>query len=411
MKRVKIKECLPIVNGVWSHIDYQFPEAFEIDSSQLDILFLSNWSMRTAAPVLNVIHTDESTTMLTDSELQTLADIINGMYKHKWDKIMDVAMMEYDPIHNFSDHLVEGIEYSEDVSGSKSGSSSNSNTRTDNLTSTETDRRGYTDTFNNSDTRTDNLTEGHSFNSKNTKDQKADGYTEQDLNKLGYTEQAAGSPAYTDQITDGHTQQDPNALGYTQQDENYKAYTEQDANNKKTTEEKIAGFNSSDYSNGNKEITDVGKVYTSQGKVNTSVGTVNTSQGRIESSQGKINTSVGKVSTSVGTIEDAHSGSDTITNSGTETTSHSGTIGRLNSGTLTEQNTGTQTNSGTGSSTETSSSGTDGERTREYTKTGNIGNISTQKLLNEELDLWKYNFILEMMRDVINFVSLPIYEQ
>lgn len=411
MKKPKIKDCLPLVNGIWGHINYEFPEIFDIDSSQLDIVFLSNWSMRTAAPILNVIHSDETTTMLNNEELTLLADVINGMYKHKWDKLMDVAEMEYDPIHNFSDHLIESVEYSEDESGSKSGSTSNSNTRTDNLTTTQTDRRGYTDTFNNSDTRTDNLTEGHSYNSKNTKDQKEDGYTDQDTSKLAYSEQAAGSPAYTDQVTDGHTQQDPNALGFTQQDENYKAYTEQDASHKKTTEELIVGFNSSDYSGANKEITDSGKVFTSQGKVNNSVGTVNTSQGRIESSQGKINTSVGKVLNSVGRIEDAHSGNDTITNTGTETTAHSGTVGRVNSGTLTEQDTGTQTNSGSGTSSETSSNGRDGERSREYTKTGNIGNISTQKLLNEEIDLWKYNFILEMMRDVINFISLPIYEQ
>lgn len=405
MKTKKIKDCLPLVNGIWGHIDYQFPEIFDIDSSQLDIVFLSNWSMRTAAPILNVIHSDETTSMLNNEELTLLADVINGMYKHKWDKLMDVATMEYDPIHNFSDHLIEEIEYSEDESGSKSGSTSNSNTRTDNLTTTQTDRRGYTDTFNNSDTRTDNLTEQQTFNSKNTKEQKTDGYTKQDMNYIGYTEQV--TDGHTQQVTDGHTQQ--STPGYTEQTTD--GYTEQDANHKKTTEELIAGFNSSDYSEANKEITDSGKVKTSQGKINSSQGTINTSQGTINTSQGKINNSVGKVDNSLGKVEDAHSGSDTITNTGTETTAHSGTIGRVNSGTLTEQDTGTQTNAGSGTSSETSSNGLDGERSREYTKTGNIGNISTQKLLNEEIDLWKYNFILEMMRDVINFISLPIYEQ
>ena len=78
---------------------------------------------------------------------------------------------------------------------------------------------------------------------------------------------------------------------------------------------------------------------------------------------------------------------------------------------MTTTNSGTQANSGSNSYSETEGKDTEGGRTREYTKTGNIGNISTQKLLNEEIDLWKYNFLCEMMRDVANFVSLPIYEQ
>ena len=106
-----------------------------------------------------------------------------------------------------------------------------------------------------------------------------------------------------------------------------------------------------------------------------------------------------------------NSGQLTETNTGTQTTLKTGTEGRTNSGTLTEENTGTQTNAGSNSSSETSGNETTGEKTREYTKTGNIGNISTQKLLNEELDLWKYNFIYEMMHDVAKFVTLPIYEQ
>lgn len=389
MKNRKIKECLPLVNGLWTHINYQFPEIFDIEPSQLDIVFMSNWSMRTAAPILRVIHADESTSMLNSEELETLADIIKGMYKHKWDKLMDVAEMEYDPIHNFSDHLIESIEYSEGVDGSKSGSGSNSNTRTDNLTKTETDRRGYTDTYNRTDTKTDNLSESHSKNETETKNQTTPGFTEQVTD--GHTKQVADG--HTKQVTDGHTAQDPDNLAYTEQDPQYK----------KITEEKIAGFNSSDYANSNKTITDAGKVKTSQGTINTSQGQIDTSQGQIDTSQGKINNSMGVVQTTTG-------GSETITNTGTEANAQTGTVARLNNGTLTEQDTGTQTNSGTNSSTETSSLDTDGEKSREYTKTGNIGNISTQKLLNEELDLWRYNFILEMMRDVINFISLPIYE-
>lgn len=244
MKGLKIKDCLPLVNGLWSKINYDFPEAFEVDSSQLDIMFLSNWGLRTPAPIMHVIHDSEVELPLSEQELETLAGIINGMFKHRWDKLMNVAMMEYDPIHNYNDHLVESIEYGEEVDGSKTGSGSTSK----------------------------NETETHNMNNS------------------------------------GNT----------------------------SGQDNIYGFNSS-----------------------TAVGEGN----------------------------------------------NSGTSSNLESGTITDVQSGTSSNS------ETSSNDTTGQRSREYTKTGNIGNISTQKLLNEEIDLWKYNFIYEIMRDVANFVSLPIYEQ
>lgn len=272
MTRPKIKDCLPLVNGLWHYIDYQFPEIFEIDSSQLDVLFLSNWSMRTAAPLLNVLHDDDDSTMLTATELENLAGIVNGMYKHKWDKMMAVAELEYDPIHNYHDHLVEGIEYSEGIDRTKGASGSNYSTRTDNLSEGVTDGRTLTETHNMTNSGSDSRDNG------------------------------------------------------------------------------IYGFNSS-----------------------TSVGDTDTS--------------------------------------GTNSNTESGTITTVHSGTMTTTNTGTQTNAGSNSYSGTEGEDTEGTKLREYTKSGNIGNISTQKLLNEELDLWRYNFLCEMMRDVANLVSLPIYEQ
>lgn len=267
----KIKECLPLVDGIWKHIDYEFPEEFSLTSSQLDTIFLSNWSQRLAAPVLRVVHNDETTTMLTQAELETLAGLINGMYKHRWDKLMDVALAEYDPIHNYYDELTESTEYGEGVTHSKTAGGSSSNTRTDNLTDTKTDGRTITETRNLQNSGTNSSENG------------------------------------------------------------------------------IYGFNSS-----------------------SAVG------------------------------DTTSSGSNSNSETGTVTTGHAGNI--------TETNTGTQSNSGTTSSTESGSDETTGTKSRTYTKTGNIGNISTQKLLNEELELWQYNFVYEMMRDVINFVSLPTYE-
>lgn len=303
LRTKKIRDRLPIINGLWTHINYQFPDVFDIQSSQLDVLFLSHWSLRTSGPIIELIHRGDDDT-LSSAELEELAGIILGIYKNKWDKMMAVATMEYDPIHNYNDHLIETIAYTESLDGTKSSSGTNSNTRTDNLHKTETDARGYTHTYNTTDTRTDNLTELETRNLNNTGN-------------------------------------DSNAHN-------------------------IYGFNS---------VASVGESDTS------------------------------------GTNSNLESGSITTGNTGTQASAKTGTEGRTNSGTLTEDNTGTQTNAGSTSSSETIGNDTEGEKTREYTKTGNIGNISTQKLLNEELDLWKYNFIYEMMHDVAKFITIPIYEQ
>lgn len=266
----KVKKIIPVTNGLWSHINYEFPDIFDIDASQLDVLFASNWGMRTVAPIVMAIH-DEDNEQLTDSELTTLAGIINGMYKFKWDKLMAAALTEYDPIHNFSDEVSETVEYEEQVDSSKVGGSSNSNTRTDNLTETATDGRTLTETR--------ALAEGRS-----------------------------GS-----------------------------------------REDGIFGFNSDE---------------------------------------------------SVGSTDGSNS--ETVTDNGTVTTAHSGN--------MTTANTGTQANSGSSTYSDSEGKGTAGSKSRERSRTGNIGNISTQKLLNEEIGLWQYNFVYEIMRDVAEFITLPIYE-
>lgn len=335
-RTLKIKDCLPIVNGLWSHINYQFPDIFEVDSSQLDIMFLSNWSMRTAAPIIRVIHDSAVQYPLSNEELDTLAGIINGMYKHKWDKLMAVATAEYDPIHNYSDSLTETIQYSEEEDSSKTVSGTNSSTRTDNLQEQQTDARQSQEV--------QNLTE-----------QQADARQIQETKNLQEVQTDKREITETRSLTNSGSDSRENG---------------------------VYGFNSSEA---------VGDTNTEGSNSNTESGSIVTNH------DGDLTIA------NTGTDTTVHSGNLTTTNTGTDTTTHSGT--------LTTANTGTQSSSGSMSNSESADNDKAGERTREYTKTGNIGNISTQKLLNEELDLWRYNFILEIMRDVANFVSLPIYEQ
>ena len=81
-----------MINGVFSHCDYVFPEYLALDKSQLDYLFMSSYGMKNPAPVIDLLHDadadEDCFSQLTNEELDTLADLMVGYYKNKWDKIL-----------------------------------------------------------------------------------------------------------------------------------------------------------------------------------------------------------------------------------------------------------------------------------------------------------------------------------
>lgn len=46
---------------------------------------------------------------------------------------------------------------------------------------------------------------------------------------------------------------------------------------------------------------------------------------------------------------------------------------------------------------------------REYRKFGNIGTMTTAQLIGGEIDLWKWNFIKQVMQDISDTIALSIY--
>lgn len=50
------------------------------------------------------------------------------------------------------------------------------------------------------------------------------------------------------------------------------------------------------------------------------------------------------------------------------------------------------------------------DRVRDYTHLGNIGNITTQQLISEEIKLWHWNLINQVLNDVKDFLTIPVYE-
>lgn len=146
----KLKETIPIVNGIFYHMQYTLPEEFDLDPEELDLLFYSKYSNRLANELLEAIHTDtsQSETMLTQTELAYLSIMIKGIYKEKWDRTLDVTLLDYDAIHNFLDNLSETTVINGETEENGTKTNNLSKTQTNDLTKTQTNNTTDTTTFN-----------------------------------------------------------------------------------------------------------------------------------------------------------------------------------------------------------------------------------------------------------------------
>ena len=64
---------------------------------------------------------------------------------------------------------------------------------------------------------------------------------------------------------------------------------------------------------------------------------------------------------------------------------------------------------GTGSATETGTDTTAGTSSRKLTRTGNIGTNTFQNLLQQERNIWMYDFFEQVFKDVDSVLTIPIY--
>jgi hypothetical protein len=101
------------------------------------------------------------------------------------------------------------------------------------------------------------------------------------------------------------------------------------------------------------------------------------------------------------------SNADKKVSSGTEHEASTNTI--TNTGTQKNTSTDTDTVDKTKTSAVTVENHSANDRTRTSTHTGNIGNLTTQQLMKQEIELWKWNFIQNVLADLSEFVTLPIY--
>ena len=370
LKPVRLKDVIPLVNGVFSHIsDEEYVFKCDVTKQQLDYLLMASFANKTVAPVVDLLHDDERA-QLTNEQLTSLASMLLGYYKPKWDKLGNIYDIKYDPIHNYLDEW----EDSSDEENSKSIE--------DDKTDTTTMNYGVQHT----NTRTDNLVEREdraltSDNLRTNNTSEATQYGKTDTETLNLSEQTTYNSQ--NQRTDNLTKQNTGTQGTVGTDNNTNS---------------IWGFNSgaavnSDSSSGG----------------NSSTRTDNLTE------------------TDTGTVTDVKSGSDTVGKTGTDTHKLSGTDTTTNTGTISDagseggyvstSNTGTQTNNGSDNTTGTNTRVIDDDqsesgethRDREGKHFGNIGNLTSQKMIEEEIELWKWNYIQSILNDARDFLTIQVY--
>ena len=293
LRSEKIMQMMPMNNGLFVHIAYQFPEVLQITNQELDLIFLTSWGLRLCAPIIHVIHQDTDSSQLTDAELTQLGQLIKHLFQYKWDKLAAVLALEYDPIHNFSDDFHEEITENIDVERERTPNLTETETKSVDLDRSEADGGSQVTSGTHSEnrTRTDNLSESISGSELN----------------------------------------------------------------------KIYGFNSLEDS----PVGDSTKETTST----------------------RLNT---------GTVGDARQGTESTTIQGGLT--HTVDEDRDSQG---EKRT---------TGTDTTVEGTDRSRIRELTRLGNIGNLTSQQLITQEIELWRWSLIQQVLNDVKDFLTLPVYD-
>lgn len=378
----KIKDVIPLENGVFGHMNYTFPETINVTKEQLDYLFMSSFGRRNPAPVIDLLHDEDADedefSQLTSAELTKLASMMLAYFKHKWDRLGEIYAIEYDPIHNYLDDWEDEADGTRGVDG--------------------TIDRDISDTLNTSvthtNTRTDNLIaeEEHDMRNDNTRE-----FENEDTTY--YNSQVEH------EIPVSHPMTETTQYGKTDEriDATVKTNTGTEATvNSGTDTNSVWGFNSSNAVNSDS---------TTRGT--TAEHVIDPHDPLVEENSGTVTHNYGgsDVVTKYGSDVEEKTGNDRIAHDGTITDEN------IEFGTVTTTNTGTQTSAGsdatTGTNTravdETNSVDEETHKERRGRHFGNIGNLTSQKMIQEEIELWKWNYIQSILEDARDFLTLPVY--
>ena len=367
----KIKKIFQKTNGLFNHMNFTFMTG--VSKNSLDLMFLANYGERNPSPVVEGVQTKRDEP-LTNEDLTALATVIVEMYSNRWTKLGAIYGIQYDPIHNYLD------EWEDTSTETVDGESSNTGTETHTYGKTTTETQTRTDNLqevvegemDKTSTRTDDLTKTETH----------------DLEKTNLrTDNLSESKTYgrTDTRTDNlmNTHSDSNSIA-----------------DVGTGDESVYGLNSS-----------AGAPASSSGSGNTRTETLGGTIANTGTQANIASSSDGKTNTGTQTNKLYDEGTITIADEGTSTTVDEQTDSRTTTNTGTRS---TETQGSTGGSDGVSSSKSSTEdvvtdKDRSGRHFGNIGNLTSQKQILEEIELWKWNYMQEILNDVKEFCTLPVY--
>lgn len=334
--------------GIFSNIG-NLPWSSIMVGAQMDILYFDTHSGErfSSRIITKRVSSDGS---LTSTDRKTIATLVYARFRTQWSRLWATMNPTYEPLTNYQmQEIMEGSE---------------SSTRTPDLT------KGDTGTVQSTgqDKRTPDLTKGDTGTVQTSgQDKRTPDLTKGDTG----TVQTSGQDKRTPDLTKTNTGTVKNEGSGTSANQNG-----------------IWGFNSSE-----------------------SVPS-DMSDGRTTSN----NTTTGDLKeTETGTDTTDRTNTDTYnrsyTESGTDTTERTNTDTYNRSYTETGTDTTDRTNTDTynRSYTETGTDTTAGTSSRKLTRTGNIGTNTFQNLLQQERNLWMYDFFEQVFKDVDSVLTIPIY--
>ena len=406
MRKVqKINQVFPITDGLFNHMNYTFRT--ELSKSNLDVAFVTNYGKRNVAPVVEYIQGEDNYgEELSGTQLTALANLILEMYKVKWEKLGRIYDINYDPIHNYLDEWNDrsNEKASAESSGEGSKTMEYGKVIEDTGTRRDTLHQENEGTGSSSSERTDDLvkTESRNLESSNIRTdelkEEISGSTQSDRvdNLLETVDYGKKDTRTDDLVTNSEGVQNGNVV--------------------KNDNNQVYAFNSVDASdtdsyNGNSENSE----HSLNEQKSSGTQEYETSGSDMKKNSGgqSITDTTESSRTNTGTRTDRtlEGGDVTTSDAGTvSTTGESASRNELDSVGVRENNLKSST-SGEDSITsgESSSESSESERNRLGRHFGNIGNLTSQKQILEEINLWKWNYMNTILEDVKEFCTLPVY--
>lgn len=427
MMRTKLIEIFPDWTGIENKYAI-FKTLYDIDTSEkfpfleqyarLDAEYIANISgSKSVSPIVERLIAGNTTKELTAEQRIILANIILNRFGTKWTKLYSLLSMEYNPIENYSMTETEtpDLHHKHTVSDdyelkdetSRSVNIETENVATDDFEITDEDKKKFTITDSDSVSTDYEESESISHGKSSTESSGvSDDYKkiEKISKNVEITESETASADY--EVTESReTGTDTTVL--TTADTNSQVY----------------GFNSNSpipntngFSNGSVHTTGSPTSNTDE-VVKTQTGglTKTTSADEDDNTETHEITQIGgesRVVTDSGTDKTTRTqtGEKIHTSSGSDEDNVETSRRTQTGGTVTTQIAEADENKETSLHTQSGFSEDIDSGTRTLTRSGNIGVTTSQQMAQSEIDLWQWNFVESIYKDVDSVLTLSIYE-